>query len=107
MSFSYNQIVDKVEELGLDPYYDMDSLPEPDRDDILDHLFLACDAADNLDAALFTFMDGSDAARMIVALAYGNLEEVGKAQKVLQKTLMDTAASYLRTAVRKHYQVEK
>ena len=80
MSFSYNQIVDKVEELGLDPYYDMDSLPESDRDDILDHLFLACDAADNLDAALFTFMDGSDAARMIVSLAYGNLEEVGKAQ---------------------------
>ena len=69
MSFSYNQIVSKVEELGLDPYYDMDSLPEPDRDDILDHLFLACDAADNLDAALFTFMDGSDAARMIVSLA--------------------------------------
>jgi hypothetical protein len=88
MSFSYNQIVSKVEELGLDPYYDMDSLPESDRDDILDHLFLACDAADNLDAALFTFMDG-------------------KAQKVLQKTLMDTAAAYLRTAVRKHYQLEK
>tara|TARA_Y100000389_G_C17219780_1_gene392762 strand:+ start:57 stop:380 length:324 start_codon:yes stop_codon:yes gene_type:complete len=107
MSFSYNQIVAKVEELGLDPYYDMDSLPESDRDDILDHLFLACDAADNLDAALFTFMDGSDAARMIVSLAFGNLEEVGKAQKVLQKTLMDTAASYLRTAVRKHYQLEK
>ena len=40
MSFSYNQIVSKVEELGLDPYYDMDSLPESDRDDILDHLFL-------------------------------------------------------------------
>jgi hypothetical protein len=38
MSFSYNQIVSKVEELGLDPYYDMDSLPESDRDDILDHL---------------------------------------------------------------------
>ena len=52
-------------------------------------------------------MDGSDAARMIVSLAYGNLEEVGKAQKVLQKTLMDTAAAYLRTAVRKHYQLEK
>jgi len=68
MSFSYNQIVSKVEELGLDPYYDMDSLPESDRDHILDHLFLACDAADNLDAALFTFMDGSDAARMIVSL---------------------------------------
>jgi len=107
MSFSYNQIVSKVEELGLDPYYDMDSLAESDRDDILDHLFLACDAADNLDAALFTFMDGSDATRMIVSLAYGNFEEIGKAQKVLQRALMDTAANYLRTAVRTYYQLEK
>jgi len=107
MSFSYNQIVSKVEELGLDPYYDMDSLPEPDRDDILDHLFLSCDAADNLDAALFEYMDGGDAARIIVDLAYGNLEEIGKAQKILQKALMDTAAGYLRSAVRSHYQLEK